>query len=182
MRGSGTARIYGIGHSTRSIEEFIELLRSHGVATVADVRSIPGSRKFPQFNSEPLRRALADAGIEYQRIPLLGGRRSTAIGKSDASAAWRNPSFRAYAEYMQTPEFEEGLRQLLRLARDGPVAVLCAEAVPWRCHRSLIADALVARGIEVDQIISGTRATPHRLTPFAHLDGTHVTYPAEAPR
>jgi uncharacterized protein (DUF488 family) len=175
--GWGRARVLAIGHSTRPIEEFEELLRGAGVATVADVRTIPRSRANPQYEGPALERALAAAGIGYVHLPRLGGLRHAR--KESVNGAWRNASFRGYADYMQTPEFEEGLCELRALAKEGPVAVMCAEAVPWRCHRSLLADALAARGVLVRHIVGKGRTSPHRITPFARIRGRQVTYPAE---
>ena len=140
-----------------------------------DIRSVPRSRRNPQFNQELLPISLRKAGIAYQAVPALGGLRRTR--PNSANTGWRNASFRGYADYMQTPEFEQGLEQLLGLARQSPTAIMCAEAVPWRCHRSLVADALVARGVQVQHILSQHRAQPHSLTPFAVLRGKHISYP-----
>jgi uncharacterized protein (DUF488 family) len=139
----------------------------------------PRSREWanPQFEGPALARALAAAGIGYSHLPRLGGLRRAR--KDSPNAAWRNASFRGYADHMQTPEFEEGLCELRALAKSGPVAVMCAEAVPWRCHRSLLADALAARGVVVRHIVGIGRITPHRLTPFARVEGRRVTYPPE---
>ena len=174
--GWGKARVLAIGHSTRPIEELVELLRSCGVATLADVRTIPRSRRNPQFSSDALARTLPAAGIRYVHLARLGGLRHAR--PDSPNGAWRNASFRGYADYMMSGEFEEGLVELRTLARDGPVAVMCAEAVPWRCHRSLLADALLARGVIVEHIVGKGRTRPHRLTPFAELRGRRVTYPA----
>jgi len=164
-----------IGHSTRSIEEFIRLLEMNGVDQLADIRTIPRSRHNPQFNLESLSASLKEAGVSYQHLPLLGGLRSA---RSDSvNTAWRNSSFRGFADYMQTPEFEQGLERLIELASKAPAAIMCAEAVPWRCHRSLVADALVARGIAVQHIQSASGVQPHSLTPFAKVEGVRVTYP-----
>jgi uncharacterized protein (DUF488 family) len=146
------------------------------VTTLADIRTIPRSRANPQFEGPSLARRLGAAGIRYVHLPPLGGLRHARKGATE-NAGWRNSSFRGYADHMQTPEFEEGLCQLRALAREGPVAVMCAEAVPWRCHRSLLADALLARGVVVEHITGRGRTRPHRLTPFARLDGRKVTYP-----
>ncbi len=170
------ARVYTIGHSTRPQAELIDLLRHYGVVTLADVRTIPRSRHNPQFNREALAEALPAAGIAYVHLPLLGGLRH-GLGDASPNAGWRNESFRAYADYMQTAEFAEGLEQLRALTEAGPVALMCAEAVPWRCHRSLIADALTIRGVAVREIWSDTRAEVHKLRPFAHVDGLRLTYP-----
>lgn len=177
--GWGRAQVLAIGHSTRPIEELVELLRLAGVVTLADVRTIPRSRANPQFEGAALARSLAEAGIRYAHLPRLGGLRHAR--KDSPNAAWRNAGFRGYADHMSTPEFEEGLCQLRALAKDGPVAVMCAEAVPWRCHRSLLADALLARGVVVEHIVGKGRTRPHRLTPFAHVDRRKVTYPPAPP-
>jgi uncharacterized protein (DUF488 family) len=167
--------VLAIGHSTRPIGEFLELLESAGVATLADVRTIPRSRANPQFDQAALARALERAGVAYVHLPRLGGLRHAR--RDSPNGAWRNASFRGYADHMQTPEFEEGLRQLRALAKAGPVAIMCAESVPWRCHRSLVADALLARGVVVEHVVGKGKTRPHRLTPFARIDGRRVTYP-----
>lgn len=167
-----------IGHSTRPIAEFLELLAVNGVEVVADVRTVPRSRRNPQYEEASLRTELEAAGFAYQRFPGLGGFRRTHA--DSLNTGWRNLSFRGYADYMQTPEFEQELRQLMELARKRRVAVMCAEAVPWRCHRSLIADALVVRGMLVEEIISGPRRRAHVLTRFARVDGTTITYPPDS--
>jgi len=169
-----------VGHSTRSLDEFIGLLRAHSIARVADVRTVARSRHNPQFNGDTLPLALEQAGIAYSHLADLGGfRRPVALSRN---LGWRNDSFRGYADYMQTAAFVQGLAELVEMARRERVAVMCAEAVPWRCHRSLIADALVVRGIEVDEIVSAARLERHALTPFARVEGTVVTYPAAATR
>ncbi len=165
-----------IGHSTRPIDVFVGLLAANGVTHLMDVRTIPKSRHNPQFNSDTLAGSLREAGIAYTHIPGLGGLRRAR--PDSANAAWRNPSFRGYADYMQTPAFAEHLAELIEVVKSERVALMCAEAVPWRCHRSLIADALVVRGIDVEEIVSETRRQPHKLTPFARVDGIAVTYPA----
>jgi uncharacterized protein (DUF488 family) len=168
-----------IGHSTHPIEVFIGMLDAHGIRGLVDVRTIPKSRWNPQFVRESLRASLHAAGIQYYHLPGLGGLRHP---RTDSiNAAWRNASFRGYADYMQTPEFGENLDHLIALASEAPIAIMCAEAVPWRCHRSLIADALVARGILVTNILSAAKSQPHVLTTFAHVEDQRVTYPAEAP-
>jgi uncharacterized protein (DUF488 family) len=177
--GWGRARVLAIGHSTRAVAELVDLLASNGVVTLADVRTIPRSRANPQFEAPALARALEGAGIRYVHLAALGGLRHAR--KDSTNGAWRNASFRGYADYMQTPGFEEGLVQLRSLARDGPVAIMCAEAVPWRCHRSLVADALYARGRVVEHIVGRGRTRPHRLTPFARIEGRSVTYPPPEP-
>ena len=165
-----------IGHSTRSIESFIEMLRAHEVKRVVDVRTIPRSRTNPQFNRESLAQSLGEAGIGYSHAPELGGLRHAR--KDSRNTGWRNASFRAYADYMQTPEFEAAIESLIEAAKREQVTIMCAEAVPWRCHRSLIGDALKVRGIDVEDIMSATRTQPHEITSFAKAEGTQVTYPA----
>ena len=165
-----------IGHSTRPIDVFRRLLESNGVTQLVDVRTIPRSRHNPQFNSDALADALREEGIAYTHIPGLGGLRRASA--DTINAAWRNASFRGYADYMQTAAFAANLENVIEMAKSERIALMCAEAVPWRCHRSLIADALVARGIDVEEIVSETRRTPHKLTPFARVDGSTVTYPA----
>jgi len=166
-----------LGHSTRPLDELVALLQAHGVKTLADVRKIPRSRHNPQFNPENLKPALAAARIRYVAVSELAGRRSGG-NPQGPNAAWRNRSFLAYADHLQTDEAKRGLEKLRKLAERGPVAMMCAEAVPWRCHRSLIADALFANGVVVQHLDSKTRAHPHRLTPFAERQGRRVTYPA----
>ena len=165
-----------IGHSTRTFEEFIGILKAHGVTRVVDVRTVPRSRHNPQFNKASLPRSLEEAGLGYVHMPGLGGLRHA---KPDSpNSGWRNASFRGYADYMQTPEFEESLEEAIRLADQDRIVLMCAEAVPWRCHRSLIADALLVRGIRTEDIMSATRRQVHALTPFAKVQGTTITYPA----
>lgn len=172
---SATPRILTIGHSTRPVSEFIRLLRAHGVTRVVDVRTVPRSRHNPQFNRENLPESLRAAGIAYVHRPALGGlRRPT---PDSPNTGWRNLSFRGYADYMQTAEFSAAIDELLELAGRDRLALMCAEAVPWRCHRSLIADALLVRGTETGDIASATRMSPHRLTSFAKVRGTSITYP-----
>ena len=166
-----------IGHSTRSQSEFIDLLVAHGVRQLGDVRTMPRSRHNPQFNSDVLAAALCNAGIAYIHLPALGGLRHTS--PASVNLGWRNKSFRGYADYMQTEAFAAAIEGLIALATSAPTAIMCAEAVPWRCHRSLVADALLARGIDALEIVSTERATPHKLTSFARVDGVHITYPAE---
>jgi hypothetical protein len=158
--GWGKARLLAIGHSTRTIEELVTLLQSCGVTCVADVRTIPRSRRNPQFETEALALSLPAAGIAYAHLPRLGGLRHAR--KDSPNAGWHNASFRGYADHMQTGEFEEGLLELRALARAGPVALMCAEAVPWRCHRSLIADALLVCGHVACEISGATRLQPHK--------------------
>jgi len=167
--------VFTIGHSTRPIDEFIHLLAAHGVQRLVDVRTIPQSRHNPQFGRDQLSASLESAGIHYTHMPGLGGLRRPR--KDSTNTGWRNASFRGYADYMQTREFEESLNRCVELANAEQVALMCAESVPWRCHRSLIADALLARGIDVREITSATEARPHALTAWARVEGTKVTYP-----
>ena len=169
-----------IGHSTRTLAEFIGLLQAHGATQVLDVRTVPRSRHNPQFNKASLPDSLKRAGVGYVHLPGLGGLRHAKVNSSNSG--WRNDSFRGYADYMQTPEFAQSLDELIQLANREQVVLMCAEAVPWRCHRSLIADALLVRGIRTEDIMSPTRRQVHALTPFAKVHGTTITYPAEAPR
>jgi uncharacterized protein (DUF488 family) len=170
--------ILTIGHSTHSIEEFLDMLAAHGVQQLIDVRTIPKSRRNPQFHQDKLPASLEDAHIRYRHMPELGGLRHAR--KDSINTGWKNASFRGYADYMQTREFEEGLRRLIDAAEGRSTVIMCAEAVPWRCHRSLIADALTARGIAVEHIMSKTSRKPHAYTPFARIDGEKVTYPGLA--
>lgn len=173
-------RIYTIGHSTRTLDELVEALRSFGVRTLVDVRTVPRSRHVPQFNAESLRRTLPNRGIRYRHMKALGGLRRPR--PDSTNTAWRNTGFRGFADYMETPEFEEALGELRALAREaGPVAIMCAEAVPWRCHRSLVADALIGSGDEVVDIMGPRSGRPHALTPWAQVDGRRVTYPGPPP-
>lgn len=165
-----------IGHSTRSIEEFIRLLQAHEVACIVDVRTIPRSRHNPQFNADVLPVALKAAGIGYRHMAGLGGLRHTTA--ASVNTGWHNASFRGFADYMQTPEFERALKTLIKLASRRQIALMCAEAVPWRCHRSLIADALLVRGISREHIMNLTHRQPHVLTPFAKVRNRRITYPA----
>ena len=168
-----------VGHSTRPIDEFIAMLAGHGVTQLVDVRTVPRSRHNPQFNGDALAASLAAANIGYAPAPGLGGFRKAA--PDSPNAGWRNLSFRGYADYMQSPEFVENLFALIELSRRDRVALMCAEAVPWRCHRSLIADALLVNGVATREIASASRLQAHRLTPFARVRGLDLSYPAEAP-
>lgn len=167
-----------IGHSTRPIEEFLRILKAHGVERLLDVRTVPKSRYNPQFHTDALAASLQEAGIEYRHVPGLGGLRHAR--KDSTNTGWRNASFRGYADYMETAEFEKNLDGLLESAGEKRTVIMCAEAVPWRCHRSLIADALLARGIQAEHILSETDRKPHSLTSFAKVNGTRVTYPPES--
>jgi uncharacterized protein (DUF488 family) len=169
--------VFTIGHSTRAIGEFTRLLKAHGVRRVIDVRTIPQSRHNPQFNRDQLSPALHSARIHYRHMPGLGGLRHAR--RDSANTGWRNLSFRGYADYMQTSAFQESLARCIDLAKREPVVLMCAEAVPWRCHRSLIADALLVRGVDVREITSRIRTRPHALTPWARVKGTRITYPSE---
>jgi uncharacterized protein (DUF488 family) len=170
--------IFTIGHSTRPIEEFVHLLQLNGVAQLVDIRMVPRSRTNPQFNRETLPESLKTAGIRYLHMPTLGGLRHAR--PDSPNTAWRNASFRGYADYMQTPEFAAAIEKLIELGAQTQIAIMCAEAVPWRCHRSLVADALSARDIPVEDIIGPARRQAHKLTPFARVEGTHVWYPGLA--
>lgn len=172
MRGS----IWTIGHSTRAIDELLALLQAHGVTSLVDVRKFPMSRRHPQFNRESLLDSLASAGLRYRHMPELGGLRKSR--PDSPNTGWRNASFRGYADYMQTEGFQQALEGLMTAAQTAPTAILCAEAVPWRCHRSLIADALSSQGWTVGHILTTAPPTPHHLTPFARQDGDRLTYPA----
>jgi uncharacterized protein (DUF488 family) len=165
-----------IGHSTRPIDEFIELLKHHGVQEIVDVRSVPKSRHCPQFNLDSLSESLEKADIRYTHIEKLGGHRHSR--KDSINLGWRNASFRGYADYMATPEFSEGLDALMRIARSRTTAIMCAEAVPWRCHRSLIADAMSEKEWTVRDILSAKAPSTHRLTPFMKQVNGQLTYPA----
>ena len=166
--------VHTLGHSTLTLGDFLALLGAHAIAVVADVRRFPASRRHPHFSREALAAALASADRSYCWLPELGGRRTGRPGSPHV--AWQNPAFRAYADHMETVEFQAGVGALLALAAERPTAVLCAEAVPWRCHRQLVADALVARGIEVRHVLGPASAPPHRLTPFARLEGGRLVY------
>ncbi len=167
--------ILTIGHSTRTLDEFIRIIKINHVTTVIDIRTIPRSRHNPQFNKESLPDVLAQAGIGYVHIAGLGGLRKT---RSDSiNRGWRNASFRGFADYMQTKEFSGEIDALIKLAQMEQVCLVCAEALPWRCHRSLIADALLVRGIAVEHIIGKENRRKHTLLPWARVDGTTITYP-----
>jgi uncharacterized protein (DUF488 family) len=169
------APVCTIGHSNRTIEEFIGLLKQNGVACVLDIRTVPKSRHNPQFGQDILPVSLSAAGIGYRHLAGLGGLRRP--HKDSRNAGWRNTSFRGYADYMQTDEFAQNVDAVAALARTTPCALMCAEAVPWRCHRSLVADALLLRDIPVEHIIGPQKRRPHTLTPFARVEGRHIIYP-----
>jgi uncharacterized protein (DUF488 family) len=168
-------RIYTIGHSTRPITEFLEILDGLSLKLVVDVRTIPKSRHNPQYGGTRLKRTLAKNKIQYVHMEDLGGLRKRS--KNSVNLAWRNKSFQGYADYMQTEEFQKALAKLISKAKRKRLVIMCAEAVPWRCHRSLIADALVAKKIKVGDIFSKTSVRPHKLTSFAKVTRGRVTYP-----
>jgi uncharacterized protein (DUF488 family) len=170
--------VMSIGHSNRPIDTFLQLLQSHEVKQVVDVRTIPRSRHNPQFNKETLPAVLRAAGIGYRHMPKLGGLRRAR--RDSRNTGWRSPTFRGYADYMQTEDFEAAVKTLIELATKKPLVMMCAEAVPWRCHRSLISDALLIRGVRVEHIMTRTLRQPHKLTPFARVKGKKITYPPEA--
>src|SRR5579875_689560 len=168
---------FTLGHSTRTLQEFLELLQEHGITWLVDVRTVPRSRTNPQFNRDTLPASLRAARVEWQHAPDLGGLRRPS--PDSPNTGWRNASFRGYADHMATAEFQRAVDRLIELGRSENVALMCAEAVPWRCHRSLIADALLARGFEVTEIISRGKSRPHKMTPFARVHNGQVSYPAE---
>jgi uncharacterized protein (DUF488 family) len=169
--------IFTIGHSTHTFEEFLVLLQAHNVNSLVDIRSLPGSRKFPQFNSENLQTQLPPHGISYELMKDLGGRRK--VAPDSINTGWTHKAFRAYADYMATPEFAAALDHLVHHCKDKTCAIMCAEAVPWRCHRNLVSDALVMlKAIPVFHIMSKTKANPHRPMSFAQVQNGHLIYPA----
>ena len=167
--------VWTVGHSTRTLEQLVELLRAHGIEQLVDVRTVPRSGRNPQFNREVLADELARRELRYQHAPGLGGLRKPR--PDSINTGWRNAGFRGYADHMQGERFAEALGALLTLAAEGATALMCAEAVPWRCHRGLVADALTVRGSDVRHILSVRRADLHRLTPFARVEGVKLTYP-----
>jgi uncharacterized protein (DUF488 family) len=175
--GRSRTVVFTVGHSTRALEDFLALLRAHGVRLLVDVRTVPRSRHNPQFNQDALRSALRRARIGYRHMKGLGGLRHPL--KDSPNGAWRNASFRGFADYMQTEEFAENLERLIELARKRQTAIMCAEAVPWRCHRSLIGDALLARRFRVEELSSLSSTRPHTLAPWARVRGKQVIYPPE---
>ena len=174
-RSNQSPVVLTVGHSTRTLKEFVALLLAHGVKQLVDVRTIPRSRHNPQFNRDRLPQSLQNAGIRYRHMAGLGGLRHAR--RDSINTAWRNASFRGFADYMQTLEFQEALDQLVELAKKRRTAIMCAEAVPWRCHRSLIGDALLVRGVRVEEIASPTRTRPHALTPWARVKRKRLSYP-----
>ena len=171
-----TNTVFTIGHSTRTLEDFIQLLGDNSVARVIDIRTIPRSRHNPQFNGDTLPDTLRKAGISYQHILGLGGLRH--VQSNSLNLGWRNASFQGFADYMQTPEFKQNLQVLIGLAQKEVIALMCAEAVPWRCHRSLIADALMIRGVTVEHILSRANRRTHALTSWARINGNDIIYPS----
>ena len=167
--------VWTLGHSTRRIDEFIGLLRAHQISLLVDVRTIPRSRHNPQFNTDMLAQSLRNAELWYRHMPTLGGLRKPK--KHSINDGWLNAGFRGYADYMQTEGFQRSLEELMASSTDKRTAIMCAEAVPWRCHRSLIADALVSRGWDIRHIMSPEKATPHVLTSFAHFEKGTLIYP-----
>lgn len=176
---SSMETVYTIGHSNRPIEEFLALLREHGIERVLDIRTVPKSRHNPQFGQDQLPASLEAAGIGYAYIRELGGLRRA--HRDTPNSGWRNASFRGYADHMQTQDFKEHVEEVADMAEVTRCALMCAEAVPWRCHRSMVADALTVRGVAVEHIINKGKTKPHTLTPFAHVEGTRITYPPQAP-
>lgn len=168
--------LWTIGHSTRTIEELLALLQAHGIRMVADVRRFPASRRYPHFNQPALQQSLAESGIGYAHLEAVGGRRESR--PDSPNLGWRNAAFRGYADYMQTGPFWQGLAQLMDLATGQRTALMCAEAVPWRCHRLLLSDALSSRGWTVRHILTAEKADPHTMTPFAQVQNDRVLYPA----
>jgi uncharacterized protein (DUF488 family) len=171
-------QVLTVGHSNRPLQDFLRMLGAHRVTLVADVRKMRRSRSNPQFNHYTLAQALREVGMHYVHLPVLGGLRRRR--QDSPNTGWQNASFQGYADYMLTPEFEQGLQELLERARGQRAAVMCAEAVPWRCHRSLIADALCVRGIPVEHILSASQTRPHVLRAWARVQGTRIIYPAPA--
>jgi len=166
--------IWTIGHSTRRIEEFIDALKSFEIALLVDVRSFPGSRRYPHFNKEDLKTSLSESGIDYLHLPELGGRRR--VRPDSRNVGWRNEAFRGYADYMETDSFHEGVDRLLGLARDRTTAIMCSEAVWWRCHRSLISDYLKANSVEVNHIMAAGKSEAHPFTSAARIVDGRLSY------
>jgi uncharacterized protein (DUF488 family) len=176
---SMAAQIFTIGHSTRSLDQFVALLRAHGIHTLVDIRSIPRSRRNPQYDQVALQQAIEADGLVYKHLPALGGHRRAR--ENSPNKGWLNPAFQGYADYMQTGAFGQGLCELLESNQaEGPLAIMCAEAVPWRCHRSMVGDALVARGTPVVHILGPGRTRAHRLNPMVRMEGALLRYPPES--
>ena len=180
MKPETSLVVLTIGHSTHVLDDFIGLLREYSVQKVVDIRTIPRSRHNPQFNREELHNSLKTVGVDYVHMAGLGGLRHSV--RDSPNTGWRNLSFRGFADYMQKEEFEKSLEELIEQAKTERVVLMCAEAVPWRCHRSLIADALLVRCVQVEHILSLTRLQAHKITPWAKVDGTRITYPIGEPR
>jgi uncharacterized protein (DUF488 family) len=179
MKTSDIPLVCTIGHSNRELSTFVDLLRRNEIKHVLDVRTVPRSRHNPQFAQDALPESLKAVGIAYTHLPGLGGLRHARA--DSANTGWRNASFRGYADYMQTPEFAENVEWVADLARTERCVLMCAEAVPWRCHRSMIGDALLVRGVDVEDIIGPGARKPHRMTPFAVVEGMRITYPGSGP-
>jgi uncharacterized protein (DUF488 family) len=171
--------IFTLGHSTLPIEQFIAVLEGYGIERLVDIRTIPRSRHNPQYNDTALAESLKEQHVEYVQLKALGGLRRP--GKDSPNTGWRNEAFRGFADYMQTEEFQDALAALIRMSHEQRLAIMCAEAVPWRCHRSLVADALGVRGVAVVEILSESSWRTHKLTPFARVEGTRITYPPQQP-
>jgi uncharacterized protein (DUF488 family) len=172
-----SAKLFTIGHSTHSLDEFVALLTQHGIQTLVDIRRFPGSRKFPHFNQENLKLTLPERSIEYVWLEVLGGRRKKAAGTSD-NLGLRNESFRNYADYMSTPDFQRGVQQLLDIAAEKPTCYMCSESMFWSCHRRLVSDYLLTRGVSVQHIMPSGELMPHKLTHGAIITDGKLTYPA----
>ena len=169
--------VYTIGHSTRSFDELVEILQHYQIRHLVDIRTVPRSRTNPQFNQKSLEQTLPPTSIAYSHLAALGGLRKTS--PDSVNQGWRNLSFRGYADYMQTTDFQDGINQLTNLADQQTVAIMCAEAVPWRCHRSMVGDALLIRDYSVKDIFTIDKVTPEKLTSFARVEGDDITYPSE---
>ena len=173
------SQIWTIGHSTRGIDDFVAALEANGIKLVADVRMLPGSKRYPQFNKDALATALQEVGVHYEHFPELGGRRKP--NPDSSNTAWRNEAFRGYADYMETEEFRKGIDRLVKLAGEsGPTTIMCAEAVWWRCHRALISDFLKVRGVEVTHIMDAKKTEPHPFTSAARIINGKLSYTAES--
>jgi len=168
--------VYTIGHSTHPIDEFLLILKTYSINLLTDIRTVPRSRHNPQYEQAEFRKSLQRQNIDYVHMPSLGGLRHAR--KDSVNTGWKNASFRGYADYMQTQEFAVAIDELVALAEKSKTAIMCAEAVPWRCHRSLVSDALLIRGLEVIDLLSGTNAKPHKITPLAVIQGQQITYPS----
>jgi uncharacterized protein (DUF488 family) len=172
-------KLYTIGHSTRSLDELVDVLKTYGIEQLIDVRSVPRSRHTPQFNEDNLVTELPKIGIDYRHMRILGGLRYA--HKDSANIGWHNASFRGYADYMQTTDFASGIAELEKIAQSKSTAIMCAEVLPWRCHRSMIGDAMLVRGHEVIDIYDDKKSEPEKITSFAHIEGTMITYPSDQP-